>query len=442
MKEFHESRRVVSPTYHFTVIFSICVFITILVLSYVFKIEIVAQGVGKVVPTGRVQIVQPEFGGQIAEIRVRDGILVVKGDVLLTLDPTNAQAEVNTLKDEMSRLEVELLRINTLTTWIQDASSISASAIPAIVAEFRKSSGLNDVEFLEDQEQLLRAELEELSDGLQRIDARIQANRKSEAISKANIVRVEAALQTQEERFGIAQSLFEKGSTSRTSYLDVVDALTRLKNEKEIYLTELEQKSALELTYHTEKAGIISSQRSRVFARKVEIKGALHELRERLTTSKRWLANSELRAPVSGIVDRLSVFTVGGIVSAGQELMRIVPSDQRFEIEAVFPNRDVGFMEEWQTANVKLEAFPSERFGYVVGTVINVSADAVEIAPETFGFNVRIAPETPYLETSSNSYALRPGMTTTVDVITGKRRLISFFFAPIVKVLQESLGER
>lgn len=440
--EFHESRRVVSPTYHFTVIFSICVFISILVMSYLFEIEIVAQGVGKVVPTGQVQVVQPEFGGQIEEIRVRDGIAVEKGDVLLSLDPTNAQAEVNTLKDEIARLEVELLRINTLTTWVQDAASMSASAIPTIVAEFRNSSALNDADFLNDQEQLLKAEIEELSDALQRIDARIEANRASEAISRANIARVEAALQIQEERLRIAQSLFDQGSTSRSSYLDVLDALTRLRNEKEIYLAELDQKSTLELTYQTEKASIISSQRSRVFARKVEIAGALHDLRERLTISERRLANIELRAPVSGTVDQLSVFTVGGVVSAGQELMRIVPSDQRFEIEALFPNRDVGFMEEGQTANIKLEAFPSERFGYVVGTVTNVSADAVEIAPETFGFKVRIVPETPYLASSSNNYALRPGMTTNVDVITGKRRLISFFFAPVVRVLQGSLGER
>ncbi|MBT6188721.1 MAG: HlyD family efflux transporter periplasmic adaptor subunit [Tateyamaria sp.] len=98
-------------------------------------------------------------------------------------------------------------------------------------------------------------------------------------------------------------------------------------------------------------------------------------------------------SPVDGIIDQLSVYTIGGIVDAGQELMRVVPRDQSYEIEAIFPNTDVGFLAAGQRANIKLDAFPSERFGALAGTISNVSADAVEIDENVFGFVIRIKPE-------------------------------------------------
>ena len=122
--------------------------------------------------------------------------------------------------------------------------------------------------------------------------------------------------------------------------------------------------------------------------------------------------------------------------------MRVVPRDQSYEIEAIFPNTDVGFLTAEQRANIKLDVFPSERFGALAGTISNVSADAVEIDDNVFGFVIRIKPKASYLQTPANQYPLQPGMTSVVDAITGERRIISYFFAPIVKVVQESLGER
>lgn len=122
--------------------------------------------------------------------------------------------------------------------------------------------------------------------------------------------------------------------------------------------------------------------------------------------------------------------------------MRIVPANSGIEVEAIFTNNDIGFLARRQPANVNLDAFPAARFGFVKGHVIDVSADATELVPSKWGFVVRIALETPYLDAPLTRQALRPGMTASVDVITGERRLISYFFAPIVETIQGSLGER
>ena len=240
----------------------------------------------------------------------------------------------------------------------------------------------------------------------------------------------------------MAESLLKKGTSSRAAYLDVLDGFNRLEKEREIYLRELDQKIAAAATNHAEKSGLLSSLRNRLQTRKAELEARRTVLNEELVTSRRKLAGMRLKAPVDGVVDQLAVYTIGGIVNAGQELMRVVPEGQAFEIEAVFPNTDVGFLAVGQQANVKLDAYPAERFGSLRGHVSNVSADAIEIGENTFGFMVRVAPKAPFLETPSSQYALQSGMTAVVDVITGDRRVISYFFAPVVKVVQESLGER
>ncbi len=435
-------RGVGSPTLHATILFTLSVFVAILVMSYLLKVEIVAKGQGKVVPLGRVQVVQPEFAGQLQAIHVRDGMQVQMGDVVIALDPTKAQSQLNTLRAEQERLETERLRIETVLAVLPTPQALTDAAISARVSAFRKHAPLSQSRFFKEQSDLLRAELTELRDALAQIDTRLQANESSKAVTRAGIGRIDAALETQQERLGTVQSLLENGTASRASFLDVLDGFNQLENERLVFLRELDQKTALDASYLAERAGVVSALRSRLQTRRAELEARHAALAEELVISQRELANTRLTAPATGVIDQLSVFTIGGIVESGQELLRIVPADQAFEVEAVFPNIDVGFLEVGQNANVKLDAYPSERFGALGGVVSNVSADSIEVGENAFGFVVRIAPDSPRLETAGASYAVQPGMTAVVDVITGERRLISYFFAPIVKVVQESLGER
>ena len=442
MSHHRVSARVGSPTLHATILFTMSVFIAILMMAYLFKVEIVAKGLGKVVPLGRVQVVQPEFGGQIETIHVQDGVRVAKGDVVIELDPTNAQAVLNTLRAEQECLAVERLRIETMMSALTSSDTLDADYIFTKVSAFNENAPAHSPSFFIEQRALLRAELQEILDALNQIGTRLQANEKSKAVTQAGIVRIEAALETQQERLDTARSLLEKGTASRATYLDVLDGFNRLEKEREVLLRELDQKAALDASYLAERSGTVSGLRSRLQARKAELEARSAVLSEELVTSQRQLKNTSLTAPATGVVDQLSVFTIGGIVDAGQELLRIVPEDQAYEIEAVFPNTDVGFLEVGQKANIKLDAYPSERFGALRGKVANVSADAIEVADGTFGFTIRVTPETTYLENLGTVHAIQPGMTSVVDVITGDRRVISYFFAPIVKVVQESMGER
>ncbi|MEM9152752.1 MAG: HlyD family type I secretion periplasmic adaptor subunit [Cyanobacteria bacterium P01_F01_bin.3] len=434
--------RVASPTLHATVLFTMGVFVATIVMAILFQVEIVARGQGKVVPVDRVQIVQPEFGGQVTAIHVRDGHVVEEGQLLIELDQTVAQAEVNTLMAERGRLETERHRIETIIIVVEEGSLSRSKLLEDALDSFAAIRASADPRYYQEQQRLMLAELRELQDSLAEIDARKIANERAIATSQAAIDRLDGALVIQQERMDSTEALFTRQTISRAAYLDVLDIFTRLQGERDVAVRDLERIASIENTLLAEAQALISALRSRLLQRKGAIDARLFELNEALAGSERALTNTRLYAPMSGTIDQLQIFTIGGVVNAGQELMKIVPGGTEFEIEAIFPHSDIGFMAVGQHANVKLDAFPAERFGTLSGIVTDISADAINTNAQERGYVVRIRPDTPYLESLVETYPLQSGMTSVIDVITGDRRLISYFFAPIAKTVQDSLGER
>ncbi len=129
--------------------------------------------------------------------------------------------------------------------------------------------------------------------------------------------------------------------------------------------------------------------------------------------------------------ERYQTATGPGVVESGAELLRIVPTGLKVEIEGIFSNQDIGFMKVGQQANIRLDAYPSERFGFVRGQVSDIAADSTEVTEGQWRYFVRIKPDERYLQAGPDIFPLRPSMTATIDVTTDSRRIISYFFAPI-----------
>lgn len=430
-----------SPTFQATIAVALISFVTLLTMSFVFKVEVVAVGQGRVVPLTRVQILQPEFDGKITAIHVKSGTEVTQGDVLIEFDQTETQAEVNRIEEEIYRLQTEANRIATLEGALIEERLSRGNLRVALIAEFEASTKQCDA-FVTKQSQLLGAEIEDLLAVLAQNTAQFAAGKKSEEVTRASIDRVAAALEVQGERYAAAKDLLEKGTASRSRFLDAQDALTQLEKERDIFMRELDQKIAQRMALGAERRSTLAAQRNRLLQRRTEIEARRADLLQQLKTAKRRLEGSQLRAPVDGTIDQLEVHTIGGVASAGQEILRVVPREQAFEIEAVFTNTDIGFVEPGQKANIKFDAYPSERFGILRGTVTDVSADAIEIADNAWGYAIRIAPEDTVLVTGSLSNPIRTGMTGEVNITTEDRRIISYFFAPIIKTIESALGER
>jgi len=149
----------------------------------------------------------------------------------------------------------------------------------------------------------------------------------------------------------------------------------------------------------------------------------------------------KLTAPVAGTVQQLTVHTVGGVVTTAQAILEIVPDDT-LEVEARLENKDIGFVEVGQTAVVKIDAFPYTRFGYVTGTVEDVSNDAVSDKRNGLYFAVRIKLPSRQFRVEHKLVNLTPGMEVKAEIHTGRRSVAEYFLSPLINTVSSSLRER
>jgi hemolysin D len=150
-----------------------------------------------------------------------------------------------------------------------------------------------------------------------------------------------------------------------------------------------------------------------------------------------------LMAPIDGVVQQLAVHTVGGVVTPAQQLMVIAPREGDLEVEAWIENKDIGFVNSEQDAEVKIEAFPFTRYGVIDGRVLTLSKDAVPIEKVGLVYTARVHLDksTIRVENDKEVY-LSPGMNVTVEIKTGQRRLIEYFLSPLLQAGRESIRER
>ena len=442
MNDFNGTRPVASPTLHFTLFVALTLFVITILFSVFFSVEVVSQGQGKIIPIGRVQILQAEHAGRVHNIYVENGVHVQQGDLLVQLDPTESRAQLVTLYEKSRRLEIESLRISSLLEGAADWSSSKVIDKMSVMRKFATHSNIEDHKFYANQKELLLAEITELEVNLKSIEVKALVKNKSTDVIHARIESIIAASAVSKERLFSIQSLHESGLSSRSAYLDALDVVNQHVHQLKVFETELDQRLIELSEFSIEIENMLSNLRSRSLARQSGIESELAVTRQQVVTAKKHFSSTGITAPVNGVVDQLKLFTIGGIVKPGMILLQIVPSDNAIEVEAFVPNLDVGFLVVGQEVVIRIDAFPSERYGSMSGTLATISPNSVEISPGMWGYRIRVTLDCEALIFKSVKHTLRPGMTVKVDVITSTRKIISYFFAPIVNVFGNSLGEQ
>jgi hemolysin D len=420
----------VSPTIRVTAWTIISLFLVVLTGSFLATIEIVARGTGRIIPSGRVQNIQPLTDGKIGEILVAEGITVKAGDVLIRQDTAAAESAIKKIEADIERYE-------------RDAQVARAIVAPLI------KSGLS-AEKIPDQSDetvaggdiLVQTVLSALRDQVLQIDAQIDRINKSRIAQEGRLTQAKADLEIVQATYEASGALRRQGSISEFDYRTRQRELKGSEGDVIVAEGRLDELDGEEAVLVRQKASLFSTTQSTYRKQLNDAEIGLQTSNAELKAAQIQLEGLTIKSPIDGKVEKLSVHTVGGFVEAGENLMTIVPSDGKIEIEAFFENRDVGFIALGQQAFIKFDAFPPERFGMVFGRVANVGADAREGVEGKWVYAVRIGLDQSKIVSSGRELAFVPGMTATIDVVTGERRLISYFFEPIVKVMQDSFGER
>src|SRR6476659_2246834 len=325
----------------------ILLFCAALVWAWWGTIDIVALATAKILPGGRVKVIQPFETGVVRAIKVQDGQEVRAGDALIELDPTVNAAERDHLRND---LLAERLNIARLRAALAGGDDPSADFTPPADA---------DPELIATQRQLLQNQVTEHRAKIAAL-LRQQAQKEAEqATTAATIHKLETIIPVIQSRVDIRKTLVEK------------------EEEFNVQNSHLHETDAAIAAIHETRGQAVAEYRHTLSDELAKSEQKANGLAQDLIKAEQRTRLQLLTAPVDGVVQQLAVHTVGGVVTPAQSLLMVVPSDSRLEIEAMVSNSDVGFIHPGQDAEIKVDTFNFTRYGLLHGQVLTVSQDAV-----------------------------------------------------------------
>ena len=389
-------------------------------------IDIVATAQGKIIASGYSKVIQPYETGVIASIHVVDGKVVKRGDVLIELDPTQNRADRDRASNEYRAAKVDAARLRAL---IEGRSAFSE---PLDV----------DPAYLALQQKLL---LEQLAEYQARIDAAQDLiNQRKAALegTNENVRRLESTVPMEEERAETFKRLYEQNAASKLDFLQAeqqrIDKTQELAGQRKKLVQDAAALSEAENNYRVTVTEFQQTKQAELSG--IETKAA--SLAQEVTKAGQKTALQRLTSPIDGVVQQLAVHTVGGVVTPAQQLLIVVPHDHPVEVEAQVENKDVGFVREGQRVEIKVETFLFTLYGTIPGTVLSVSDDAAPIEKIGLVYPTRVTMDRFTIEVDGKPVNISPGMAVTVEIKTGRRRLIEYLLSPLLKSVKESLRER
>jgi hemolysin D len=408
----------------------LCMLFALALLWAVFgKIDIVAVATGRIVVSERTKTLQPLQTSVIKRVLVKDGDAVQAGQVLVELDATEAKADRASVQEQLDAAESELRRTSLLL------QALRQGAAPRL-------SGDDGIDASGGEHAQLLAEWQDISARLAKFAAE-RARREAEwRTVQAMTAKLEATLPIARQREADVQRLVDQGFMSGHAGQD--RSRERIELERDLATQQARGAEA--------RAALIEADQSRA-AYRAETERSLsernaqaHLKREQLTQERTKTEQrnrlAQLTAPVSGTVQQVAVHTEGGVVTPAQVLMVIVPHEAQVSAEVVIENKDIGFVHEGQSAEIKLETFNFTRYGTVQASVKSVSADAVQDDKRGAIFPATLALAQDAIGVDGKRVRLSPGMNVTAEIKTGSRRVIEYLISPLQRAGAESLRER
>lgn len=395
------------------------------------RINVVATAVGRVTTDDHSKIIQPMEIAVVKSIDVRDGQVVKRGQVLIELDATSAVSDSERLRNEALTAQLEVARTQAML------SALTNGKLPQLGA----IKGGNAVRMLAEQG-LLFGQYQEYQAHQLQLQAEIARHRAELQTLHEQVVKLEQTAPIAHRRAEDYRKLLDDNFISRHGYLDREQVKIEQEQDLAVSRARVREIRAVLMEVQSRQTTLAAGTRRQLLDQQNLAAQKAVSLEQELNKAERRSRLMHLIAPVAGIVQQLAVHTVGGVVTPAQPLMVIVPYDNVLEVEAMLPNKDIGFVSSGQDAEVKVDAFPFTKYGSLHGKIIQVSSDA--IADEKLGliYATKVKLDKDTLNVAGKIVRLTPGMVVTVEVKTGTRRVIEYFLSPLIQYSSESLRER
>ena len=393
------------------------------------ELDEVTVGNGRIIPSSELQVIQNLEGGILAAIHVHEGDVVRRGQILLTIDDTQASSKFREDQSRVYALQSAIARLQGLASGEEPVFSEElAAARPDLVA--------SELTLYQARKREVEASIQALRD--------LVAQRQQELVeAQSRINQLQGSEGLAREELGILLPLVEQGLKARIELVRLQRQINDITGELATTRSSLPRiRSAL-----SEARGRISERRAaftgEVAAQLVEAQGQLASIAEVVTSAADRVRRTEIRSPVDGKVQQILINTLGGIIQPGEDLVEVVPIEDNLLVEAKIRPADIGFLSPGQEAVVKLTAYDFAIYGGLNATLVQISADTITDDEGESFYEIRVRTKRNFLVAKDGAaLPIIPGMVAEVDILTGKKTVLVYLLKPILRARGRALRER
>ncbi len=403
------------------------VFVLFVLWASVAHVDQMASGVGRVIPSSQVQVVQSLEPGIVAEILVAEGDRVEAGQNLVRIDDTGVASKLGELRQQQLALAAELDRLNAQASGAKEynpPTTMEPGAEP----------------YYRDQQAIFLADRRKLAETILIRQQQLVQRRQNLLEAEATAAKQADALKLAERELELTQALFERKAVPELEFLRIQREVAELRGGLEIWKA---QKLRLDAEVAEAEAQIeaeTSAFLAEVQARISKVNAEMSVVHESLRAADDRVRRAMLRSPVAGVVNALNVVTIGEVIAAGANVAEIVPVDDTLLVETRVRPQDVAFIHPGAQATVRLSAYDYTKFGTLKGVVERISADTItDENGETF-YQVIVSTDTADGELPQEMRVI-PGMVATVDISNGERTVLEYLLKPVLKIRDQALRE-
>ncbi|WP_115717293.1 HlyD family type I secretion periplasmic adaptor subunit [Gallaecimonas mangrovi] len=409
------------------------------------KLDEVARGDGKIIPSQQLQVVQSVDGGVVEAIYVHEGQMVEAGQALLRINDVRFQSdyrqkerELVGLKSAAVRLEAELssVEVKNDETWPKQI------AITARTLDFPEKLSANYGDLVHRQTSEYHDRLNNLRNQIAMLSEQITQRQQELSELDAKIAHQQQSLSLAVKELSLTEPLAAQGVVSEVEILKLRRQVNDMRGDLAVAKANRPKVIAAreEAIFKRRDAALEFRTKVQEDLRRTELQ--LNSQQESTAGLEDRVARTQLVSPVKGIIKTLHVNTVGAVVQAATPVVEIVPMDGQLLVEAKVSPRDIAFLRPGQQAEVRLSAYDFTIYGGLKGTLDHISADSLVDDDGNAYYLIRVRTDKPYLERNNKELPIIPGMLTQVDVITGEHTILDYLLKPIKRAQSTALRER
>ena len=402
--------------------------LTALVWAKFAVLEEVTMGEGKAIPSSKIQVIQNLEGGIVAEIFVREGQLVNKGDVLLRLDDTRFLS--NRGESDADRM--------ALTARLERLQAEAAGRPLEMPAEIT----LKAPQLVEDELALYNSRQDRLHSEQRTLNEQLRQKTQELAEFSSKQQQYRSSLGLIQQELNMSQPLVSSGAISEVEILRLRRSAVEMRGSLDATTLAIPQAQAgiSEIKSKMEESEL--AFRSDAFKELNEVRTELQKITASSLAIEDRVSRTTVQSPVHGIIKQLKVNTIGGVVQPGSDLLEIVPLEDNLLIEAKVRPQDVAFLHPGQKAMVKFSAYDYTIYGGLKANLELISADTITDEEGNSFYLIQVRTNKNHLGSDAHPLLIIPGMIATVDIITGEKSVLDYLLKPVLKARAEALRER